>query len=82
MTSEIISSFDSAVGNLGFRPKGVKVGQELYRQLKEYGRVEKKRALLGGVLDMGMELPFLDGDIHVHIGPELDDWDYEMPQCA
>lgn len=79
MTSLAIDSFDSAIRALGFKPKGVAVGWDLYQKLKRAGRVEQKRALLGGALDIGLDLPCLDGDIFVHIDPDLDDWGYEMP---
>ncbi len=82
MNSAAVSQFDNAIKALGFKPKGVKVGYELYKLLKSSDRVEQKKALLGGVLDIGLKLPYLDGDIHVHIDPDLDDWGYEMPTSA
>lgn len=82
MASQGVGLFDSAVANLGFKPKGVKVGAELYKELVHGGRVERQRALIGGILDIGLELPYLDGDIYVHVDPELDDWAYELPSHA
>lgn len=67
---------------LGFAPKGVKVGVELYKELVKLGRVKQKFAFLEGIIDIGLELPFLDEEIHIYVDPLIDDWDFKMPTKA
>lgn len=82
MNVQIVSAFDSAIQKLRFPPKGVKVGVELYKELVALGRVKQKAALLAGVIDIGLELPFLDGKIHIYADPFIGDWSFEMPTRA
>ena len=77
-----VNAFDSAMQKLGFAPKGVKVGVELYKELVKLGRVKQKFAFLEGIIDIGLELPFLDEEIHIYVDPLIDDWDFKMPTKA
>lgn len=60
MEEDVIKAFDKNIKNLSFPPKGVKIGVELYKKLFEIGRIRNEKALLCGVLDIGLEMPFLD----------------------
>lgn len=77
-----ISVLDRAIASHPFRPKGIEVGPELWKQLVSAGRIKWVRGYIEGVSDSGVDFPALDGNVFVHVAPELDDLQYELPPCA
>lgn len=77
-----VDLLDQAIQDHSFRPKGIKVGSELWRTLVAAGRIKWKRGYLEGVMDSGIDFPVLDEDIFVHVAPELDDDDFLLPDSA
>lgn len=73
-------TLDHAISNHPFRPKEVKVGIELWKALKQAGRITWKRGSFEGVMDSEFDAPVLDESIFVHVDPELKDWGYIVPQ--
>jgi hypothetical protein len=76
-----ISVLDQAIASHSFRPKGIKVGSELWKQLVAAGRIKWVRGYIEGVTDSGIDFPALDGNIFVHVSPELGDLQYELPRA-
>lgn len=74
-----ISILDNAITNHTFRPKGIKVGIELWKALKAAERIEWKRGYIEGAIESGIDFPVIDGDIFVHVDPELRDFGYQFP---
>jgi hypothetical protein len=50
--------------------------------LVKAGRISWKRGYLEGVIDSGIDFPVLDENIFVHVAPELDDFQYELPSSS
>lgn len=76
-----INTLDQAIASHSFRPKGIKVGSGLWKQLVAAGRIKWVRGHIEGVVDSGIDFPTLDGNIFVHVSPELDDLQYELPRA-
>lgn len=77
-----VNVLDQAVASHPFRPKGIKVGTELWKNLVATGRIQWKRGYLEGVIDSETDFPVLDENIFVHVAPELNDCAFELPQNA
>ena len=77
-----VTVLDQAIASHPFRPKGIKVGSGLWKNLVAAGRIKWKREYLEGVIDSGIDFPVLDENIFVHVSPELDDFAYELPSNA
>ncbi|MEZ5542901.1 MAG: hypothetical protein R3F42_12800 [Pseudomonadota bacterium] len=80
MKSEAMGILDQAISNHPFRPKGIKVGTELWKALNETGRIKWKHGYIEGIADSGIDFPVLDENIFVHVDPDLRDWDYVLPR--
>jgi hypothetical protein len=76
-----ISALDHAIASHSFHPKGIKIGSELWKQLVAAGRIKWVRGYIEGVIDSGIDFPTLNGTIFVHVSPELDDDQYELPSA-
>lgn len=70
---------DEALNAHPFRPKGIKVGSEVWKALNADGRITWKRGYLEGAIDSEIDFPVLDEDIFVRIDPELDDLEVSLP---
>ena len=77
-----VTVLDQEIASHPFRPKGIKVGSGLWKNLVAAGRIKWKREYLEGVIDSGIDFPVLDENIFVHVSPELDDFAYELPSNA
>lgn len=77
-----VSVLDQSIASHPFRPKGIKVGTELWKSLVATGRLKWKRGYLEGVIDSGIDFPILDENIFVHVAPELNDYAFELPRNA
>ena len=80
--SSSISVLDQAIDGHSFRPKGIKVGRDLWRALTAANRIKWKPGYLEGVVDSQIDFPILDEDIFVHVSPELDGYGYDLPKSA
>lgn|GEM_PF-1723008 len=80
MKSEAVETLGETIANHPFRPKGIKVGTELWKALNETGRIKWKRGYIEGIADSGIDFPVLDENIFVHVDPDLRGWDYDLPQ--
>ena len=77
-----ITIMDHAIAEHSFRPKGIKVGTELWKSLVAENRIEWKRGYLEGAIDSEIDFPVLDQDIFVHVAPELDEDSFQLPSQA
>lgn len=77
----LVEEFKAKIAGRNVRPKGVKVNQDLWVELKKAGLIKMKNVALAGILDLGLSLPFYDEDIYVIYDPELAllGKDYELP---
>ncbi len=68
-------------GNLShpFRPKGIWVGLELAKALKEKDRIHKVPVIHALGVYFGEKAPALDGDIWVFGDPFLGDFEFRLP---
>ena len=80
MNSAAVGTLDQAIANHSFRPKGIKVGTELWKALSKAGRIKWKRGYIEGITDSGIDFPVLDENIFVHVDPDLQDGSYVLPQ--
>ena len=82
--SESVEYLDKAIAELGFEPKGIKVGNDLWKELKMAGRIEWKKGVLkfkdDPEIDSETEFPMINGCVFVHVAPELDSYSYELPK--
>ncbi len=74
-----VNVLDQAISSSAIPPKGIKVGTELWKKLNGAGRITWKRGYLEGVVDSGIDFPVLNGNIFVHVAPELNDMGYDLP---
>ncbi|MGF6440181.1 hypothetical protein [Paraburkholderia youngii] len=80
------AALDSLVNDIetrkqaGRKPKGILVTPDLYKEMRGGGLIEKKLATPNGLPapDLGIELPYYDGDVYVHVDPELES-EYRLP---
>ena len=77
----LVEEFKSKVAGARVRPKGVKVGNHMWKELKKAGLIKMKNVALSGILDLGLSLPYYDEDIYVICDPEfeLSGKNYELP---
>ncbi|MCY1224067.1 hypothetical protein [Achromobacter veterisilvae] len=80
--STSITVLDQAIAEHKFRPKGIKIGQDLWSALNAADRIKWKRGYLEGMVDSHIDFPVLDENIFVHVSPELDGHGYDLPQGA
>jgi hypothetical protein len=71
--------FDDALCSHSFRPTGIKVSTDLWRELNRQGRIKWQRGFLEGIIDSGIDLPVLGDDIFIHLDPDLDNFDFTFP---
>lgn len=78
-----ITMLDDAIDAHAFRPKEVRMGLMLWKELEKGGRIEWKQGVIqpnpGLSYESEFESPFLNGDIFIHIDPRLGLFDYELP---
>lgn len=74
-----VNTLETAIANHSFRPAGIKVSADLWKELNHQRKITWVRGHLEGVIDSGINFPVLQGDIFVHVDPELDDFDYRLP---
>jgi len=81
--SQAIKNLDKAISNSKSKPKGIKVGVDLWKELNANGRIKWKRGVLvfknDPQIDSELDFPMINEDIFVHVAPELDDLSYELP---
>lgn len=75
-----INALDQAITSHPFRPKGIKVGFDLWKNLTNAGRIKWKRGYIEGVIDSKIDFPVLNEEIFVHVAPELENLEFELPQ--
>ncbi|MBL4791312.1 MAG: hypothetical protein JKY60_20460 [Kordiimonadaceae bacterium] len=76
----MITKLDNAIKRHRFKPKGVKVSHELFSALSKADRIEMKRTHIWGVIDMGFDLPFINGDTYLIADMSLNDDEFELPE--
>ena len=74
-----IEKIEDAIKNHSPRPKGIKVGTELYKEMVSKNKIKWKRGYIKGVIDTETDYPIFDENIFVHVDPYLDDYDFELP---
>ena len=79
-----INSIKADLAKAKQRPKGIKVSEKTWKELKNANLIEMKDVAAWGVFDLGFQLPFFDDDICVIIDLELKtrELDYELPPCV
>lgn len=85
-----IAVLDDALDNHPFRPKGIKVGPELWKALHGEGRITTKPGKLTcrsapdakEEVYSGLDFPFINDDIHITPDLSLDDFGYALPRSA
>ncbi len=73
-----IEALDNAIAKHPFKPKGIKVGAELYRKLQQAGRITEKTALFGTV-DLGLDFPVINENIVVWLDLAIGENDFILP---
>ncbi len=74
-----LEDLDKAIERLAFRPKGIKVGRELFKELYKSGRLTENVDMFCG-MPPGVRGWFLDSDIYVLYDPYyLGDLEFELP---
>jgi len=78
-----LAQFQSALSQAKVMPKGVKVGLELWKELKGAGLIQMKDVAAWGVLDLGFQMPFYNETILIY-DPELEirNKHFELPPNA
>lgn len=76
-----IQSLDQAIGEFPAKLQGIKVGPLLWRQLVNANRITWARGFIEGILDSGIDLPVINNNIFVHVDPELQSDEFELPPC-
>ena len=74
----VIEELDSAIKNLSFRPKGVKLGISLFKELYKLNRITENVDMFAG-MPSGCRGFFLDKDIYVITDFFIEDWEYILP---
>lgn len=71
-----VAKLDQAIKNHPFRPKGIKVGDQLYKSLFSLGIIKKTQ-----IETMGITLneSMLDGEIWITVDESLPGNDFELP---
>ena len=79
----IVEAIRAELANQRSRPKGMRITLETYREMEEKGLIERKDFGILGVLKLGSDLPFFEGDIFLLIDPELEvrGLQFEIPVC-
>lgn len=77
----ILETLDKAISGQQNRPKAIKVGIELWKELIKERRIIYRRGYIEGVIDSGIDLPTLDQEIFVHIDPALGDYSFDFPNA-
>jgi hypothetical protein len=75
-----IEALDQAIASHPFRPKGIRVGIELFKSLKSAGRIKSQSMYFEGVIASGETRPVLDDDIFVVMDSGLGDCEYRLPE--
>jgi hypothetical protein len=76
-----IEALDEALNGLAVRPKGIQVGNELWKGLESAGRISRKSVIIKecNMIWDGIKLPFLDDNIYVEACPSLGPCEYAFP---
>lgn len=80
----LINNLKAELKAANTRPKAIKVSVGTWKELMDAGLIEYKEVSAWGIIDLGFEMPFYDGDICVIVEPELliQGIDYELPPCV
>lgn len=75
-----VKTLQDAISEHTFRPKGIKVSPDLWKELSANGKIKWKRGYFKGVIDSEIDLPWFDEDIFVHTDPDLESFDFTLPE--
>jgi hypothetical protein len=74
-----IADVDAALSEQLIKPKGIKVGVELFQALKQAGRITMKPGIFGSV-DCGLDFPVMNENIFVWPDVDMGQNDFMMPK--
>lgn len=69
----------NAIASHPFRPAGIRVSADLWKELMRGGQITRARGYIEGVLDSGIDFPVYDKDIFVEVDFDLTDFDFTLP---
>jgi hypothetical protein len=73
------ANLKTAISGHPFRPAGIKVSPDLWKELIKTGQITRARGYVEGVIDSGIDFPVYDKDIFVEIDFDLTDFGYSIP---
>lgn len=79
----LILELRNALNCAKVRPKGVKVAADLWRELEQAKLIQRRRAALCGVFDLGFDLPYFEDVILIYDSEiEMRGLIFELPPSA
>lgn len=75
-----IESLKQAINSHPFRPAGIKVSSDLWRELCKSGEITRARGYIEGVIDSEIDFPVFEQNIFIEIDFELEGFDYILPE--
>jgi hypothetical protein len=72
-------SLKKSISSHPFRPAGIKVSPDLWKDLKSKGEITHARGFIEGVIDSEIDFPVIEKNIFIEIDFDLDGFEFELP---
>jgi hypothetical protein len=73
------NTLKNSIASHPFRPAGIKVSPDLWKDLKSNGEITYARGFIEGVIDSQIDFPVVEKDIFIEIDFDLEGFDFELP---